>query len=210
MYYDNASDQLNIRQDIFSKLISPQDVAAAQMHEAIYKIFRERAGASDSKLVRRLVGCLFSESETCLRAGTEVPRDRVSFECSNSRFTAVIYPEEKIHDPRNLAFGTHVMHLALKRAPGMNLNYLPEIQIGLSVEGETCLEPISDANHPQGAFTLFGYNPIFRINPKITPVTGLIESASIPAFLAVNNPSIGWPSSIVTPSDGELKCKRLN
>lgn len=68
MIYNGESEQLDIRPDIFGKLLSPTHTAAAWMHEALYKVKRETEGryVENSRILRRLTACLFSSDERCL------------------------------------------------------------------------------------------------------------------------------------------------
>jgi hypothetical protein len=68
MLYRGDKDMLDIRPDIFAALATNTDIAAAWMHEALYKVLRTGAPIPNSKKVRRLNACLFSTDENCLRA----------------------------------------------------------------------------------------------------------------------------------------------
>lgn len=61
MYYDVELKKIRYDKEIFSKLSSNTQVAAAYLHEAIYKILRQQPnGNTDSVGTRNIVGNLFS------------------------------------------------------------------------------------------------------------------------------------------------------
>lgn len=104
MYYDDDTELLNVRSDIFEAMDkeSQTDKAAAYMHEALYKVLRDQAGHEDSRRARRLVGCLFS-SEDCLPVQSfNAPSDRIAVLCYNDRFSLLAYPDQPVTDPAQL------------------------------------------------------------------------------------------------------------
>lgn len=67
LYFDDQFNKLFISNPIFEKLESQTEVAAAWIHEAIYKILRSKLAQTTSMSTRVLVGCLFSTSSSCLK-----------------------------------------------------------------------------------------------------------------------------------------------
>jgi hypothetical protein len=94
MYYDGDYEKLMINEKTFSALATNTDVAAAKIHEAVYYVIRERRDTelSSSGPVRKLVACIFSESDCFgLRQQLELEAvfelsDRV-YLCENSRIS---------------------------------------------------------------------------------------------------------------------------
>jgi hypothetical protein len=66
MYFDGTINSLLVDRNIFSMLETQTDIAAAWMHEAIYKVARDYFNHDDSIGSRRLVGCLFSTANNCI------------------------------------------------------------------------------------------------------------------------------------------------
>jgi hypothetical protein len=98
MFFSGEDQKLYVKEEIFSKLKSQTDIAAAYMHEAIYKALREWEIPKtyghrpfephvSSRLARKLNACLFSK-ENCLnfRAENEgrVVKQKLKFVCENS------------------------------------------------------------------------------------------------------------------------------
>lgn len=68
MYYNGTVQKLNIDKLIFDKLQTKTDVAAAYLHEAIYKLFRNIPDYHTNSIgTRILIGCLFSTSNQCFK-----------------------------------------------------------------------------------------------------------------------------------------------
>lgn len=105
MLVNPDTGNIDVREDLFSVLETQTDVAAAWMHEAIYKVLRERGDVKTSRTTRRLVGCLFAEGKdrACLATNTyPVPQAALTYECTvdQQRFTLV--PSYKAdHKPGN-------------------------------------------------------------------------------------------------------------
>ncbi|MCM2279473.1 MAG: hypothetical protein NDJ89_15465 [Oligoflexia bacterium] len=79
MLYQDESEAVFVDRELFSRLGSNTDIAAALVHEAIYKVLRETqmTPETDSRRTRRIVGCLFAE-RGCLEEETVnslLPRD---------------------------------------------------------------------------------------------------------------------------------------
>ena len=70
MYYDGERQRLFVDEPVFDALISNTDKAAGMLHEAWYYLARNSPEAAlsveNSIKTRRMVGCLFSESTSCL------------------------------------------------------------------------------------------------------------------------------------------------
>jgi hypothetical protein len=89
-----TSGWLDINMDIFDHLASPLHVAAAWMHEALYKTMRESTFAhANSIMSRHLNACLFSADADCLAAKRiELPKDRWVFQCHTDTSDFWVYP----------------------------------------------------------------------------------------------------------------------
>lgn len=74
MFFDRLKQKLVIDDKHFNKLKSNTDIAAGMMHEAWYLLVRKNqtanAKVTDSVNSRKLVGCLFSDSTSCLQGET--------------------------------------------------------------------------------------------------------------------------------------------
>lgn len=94
MYYDGPSQTLVVDRQIFDILATKTDVAAAYLHEAIYKLFREgRPRVTESTLIRRLVACSFSDDCMSIALYSR-PTDRNIFSCTSGSLNALIYSVE--------------------------------------------------------------------------------------------------------------------
>jgi len=93
MLYNGESGLLDIKNDIFQELVTNTDIAAAWMHEALYKVKREtelrgdaKSYVENSKKLRRLVACIFSTDPLCLAprvASFEGDSDFFKFSCDS-------------------------------------------------------------------------------------------------------------------------------
>lgn len=64
MYYNGDTKRLDLKPEIFAALSTQTDIAAAWMHESIYKVMRDAnpfAYSKDSKPARLFTGCIFSD-----------------------------------------------------------------------------------------------------------------------------------------------------
>jgi hypothetical protein len=88
---------LDVMGNVFSKLSTYTDTAAAYLHEALYKIFRDTHQVTTSIEVRRLVACLFSDP--CVdQMMVSIPTDRPVFKCHNDEdsIDGYVYPTQPI------------------------------------------------------------------------------------------------------------------
>ncbi len=87
MFFDRLKQKLVIDEKHFSKLKSNTDIAASMMHEAWYLLVRKNASqlgpVTDSVNSRKLVGCLFSDSASCLQSAT-VKTGRTFYSCKST------------------------------------------------------------------------------------------------------------------------------
>ena len=109
MYFDGETDppSLSIKAEIFSKLLNRTNIAAAWMHEALYKSLRAMSGgtAIDSRGAQRLNACLFSTS-TCVQP-TKIAESDKSYLCSTNATKFILYREKNVTiDARNNQFLT--------------------------------------------------------------------------------------------------------
>jgi hypothetical protein len=186
MFYNAESEQLDIREDIFATLKTQTDVAAAWAHEAIYKVFRDTTGNgfhSDSKLVRRLVGCIFSEEPECLGKRKEIPNDgRAVFECKGKNYQFLIYPTELFSEPRewlkeynNPARSMSLsFRLAGEKIGNLRLRYSPLWSFGVSSVGDTW------SGYGESPFNLYERSPTLDFRaPKMNKENGYFESLEV-------------------------------
>jgi hypothetical protein len=95
MLYDDHAETLAIDASLFSKLATPTDVAAAYLHEAVYKVARNIPfySAKNSALVRRMVSCLFSSE--CTNGGKlTLPKNKPTFRCQGTEFDGFLFPNK--------------------------------------------------------------------------------------------------------------------
>jgi hypothetical protein len=97
MRFNGLTGLLDVNDEIFAHLISPQHVAGAWLHEALYKTLRESAYMHrDSIAVRHLNACLLSTEESCLpRKPAMLPKDRWVYECRGEVADYWVYPLSK-------------------------------------------------------------------------------------------------------------------
>lgn len=92
-YFAGDSDKLVVDKEIFKALRTKTDIAAAWAHEAIYKVFRDRKGQRDSKLTRRLVGCLFSDGKDCLQPQKKnLLHGQLGYHCKDDQVDVTLVP----------------------------------------------------------------------------------------------------------------------
>jgi hypothetical protein len=95
MRFHGYTQEMKIDGKMFRSLASPTDVAASYIHEAIYKIYRgereENLFPLQSRLVRRLVACIFSKE--CISAAEfRAPNNFVElFSCKGKNFEGRLY-----------------------------------------------------------------------------------------------------------------------
>lgn len=114
LLYHDFNDYLSRDSQIFDKLETKTDVAAAWMHEALYKIAR-RAGMKSSRNVRRIVGCLFAErTDVCwpreqpLPANDPMSKPKLAFHCLGDGVDLLVHPYTDIKSPRDIKNGMRV------------------------------------------------------------------------------------------------------
>lgn len=103
MFYDDADGALNVKQEVFDKLLNNTNIAAAITHEALYKAFRDMRARNelsspltDSTPVRRINACLYA-TDDCLGvagAASQVARDG-SVKCVSRDYTVYAKREGK-------------------------------------------------------------------------------------------------------------------
>lgn len=123
MYVNPDTGMLDVREELFSILETQTDIAAAWLHEAIYKVLRGTTGTLTSKTTRRLVGCLFADGQdrACLATNTyPIRKSALSYECNidHQRFTLVpsnASPAKAENNYfRNLTDVPYASHMAVK------------------------------------------------------------------------------------------------
>ena len=176
MLYNGDSNQLDMKEEIFSKLKTKTDIAATWAHEAIYKILREKNAHTSSKLTRRLVGCLFSDDNDCLRAvKASIPTDTFVYQCTGSVDLTII-PDIKFPNPdalwdwlekapfeRKISF-----HSVVTKMNGIETNYPMEVKNKTLENAET---PV--IRKLKGTLSSYGYE--YYINYSARTV-GLFEN----------------------------------
>lgn len=87
MYYDGNFDRLGVNKTIFDHLLNNTNVAAAWVHETIYKIWREEEAQSDSRQARRLTACLFATDDCMgLKSASTLPAQKTRYFCQSKDF----------------------------------------------------------------------------------------------------------------------------
>jgi hypothetical protein len=218
MYYNNDTGRLDVRDDLYQKLASAQDVAAAEMHEAVYKIFRDDAGHADSKFARRLVACLFSSDASCLAPAARIPSDRFVFDCKNERHEIFAFPDAELADPRELLSGKHELHLAAAKLENQLLPYLAEYSVGLERTNGQCPEDgvcwgpwIGQPGNEylaKSPLSSFHYGPAFTVSPKLNLTTGAIERMTLDGYMTQIREPFNY-QNWDRPTDSNLKCTRI-
>jgi len=94
MYYDGNFDRLQIDKSVFSHLLDNTNVAAAWVHETIYKILRDVSGQTDSTKARLLTACLFS-TDDCLGSATWPKPVAGSYKCNSADVEFYYNPDTK-------------------------------------------------------------------------------------------------------------------
>ncbi len=132
MFFDNAIYKLSIKNEIYSKLINNTNVAAARVHEAIYKTFRESLDHKDSRKTRLLTACLFS-NDNCLGLDDErwqPPKNQKVMLCQSPSMDVYIYKEfvtMDINSPNQYGgtMGAHIKWAARVTRVGTNTFQIP-------------------------------------------------------------------------------------
>ncbi|MBL7670234.1 MAG: hypothetical protein JNM39_07085 [Bdellovibrionaceae bacterium] len=84
MLFDGETEHLSVKPEIFEKLLNNTNVAAAWVHEAIYKSLRDNDRHENSIKARNLTSCLFA-IDNCLKVQTleeVLPIDRKVYSCT--------------------------------------------------------------------------------------------------------------------------------
>ena len=186
MFFNGDSNQLDIKDEIFDKLKTKTDIAAAWAHEAIYKIFREKANHTTSRLTRRLVACLFSDDLECVKknAIVQIPSDRFNINCHvGANIVATIFPVDPIKQfdltarqiPMRAVFSSPIFQKD-GIAPQVNFNlknfdtgYMGVENVDLKQTGPLAIYgylPITNFNMLYGGYPI-GSNPNGRIDITI-------------------------------------------
>jgi hypothetical protein len=206
MYYDADTENLNIREDIYSKMESNTEFGAALMHEAIYKVMRDDQRHTSSKASRRLVACLFSDEVGCLsnpyEKEAEIPVDgRFVFRCAGGKFADVLlYPKDKLFDPGELN-RPHDYHLVIKKMDGMELGYAPGFIASISSKSKGTSIPLRKGiPYVRGPLGSFDVLPValqkFSINLDF--ITYMYDHFTLSVFSDGN-----------IDNKQELKCKQI-
>jgi hypothetical protein len=210
--YNGYSKKLDVKTDIFEKLESNTDVAAAYIHEAIYKVFRDGFDeAQNSIMARRLVACLFSEE--CVQGSLKTdeqlfPADVKVYECQSEDADYQIYQTPptstgnfgddswnyKIRRIKDLTFGVPVNGVA-------NFNYC--IGNKCVADKNNTLDPLKN---PGGWFETFGFHPLQTAQFEITH-DAKFDIATFAAKQVYSSSSERAPKLIA--ESASAKCKRI-
>ncbi len=100
MLYDGDYDRLMINSQVFSHLLNNTNIAAAWVHESIYKVFRDAMGHADSRNARKLTACLFA-TDDChgLAVSQKVSPGFIKCSSSNNEF---YFDPKQVGDQRYL------------------------------------------------------------------------------------------------------------
>lgn len=116
MFYDSFKEAVMYEESSIQKLQSKTDEAALWVHEAIYKVLRDKFKEANSRATRRLVGCLFSDNcgEKLKTTEQIISGKKQVYQCTNATI-----------DSEYLYFrsSSGKVGLVLTRHKGVNLKY---------------------------------------------------------------------------------------
>lgn len=182
MYYDGESKNLNIREDIFKAMKTNTEIAAARAHEAIYKVLREKFKQSTSKNTRRLVACLFSEEEGCLKpAFTAAPMGQRAYTCSNEEMEVDIIANSTISSEKELFKYGSLFHIRVSKMKDNVLGYNPFFTVesgGLFMQEHKPTRPIYSMGienlNTKNPLAIFGVSSV-KIEEKAHYIVGNLQ-----------------------------------
>lgn len=99
MLFDGETRKLSVKPEIFSKLMNKTNVAAAWMHEAVYKTLRRVPGHSDSRNARKLTSCLFARNDCFNLKNLELPKDKKVYRCLTANRDISVYFDRVVREP---------------------------------------------------------------------------------------------------------------
>jgi len=106
MLYDGDYNRLSVASETFSHLVSNTNIAAAWVHESIYKVLRDVMKQQDSVNSRKLTACLFSTDDCLGSSGFAVPNTAQTYECKSANQDFFIYPSNNAWTIRYLRIGS--------------------------------------------------------------------------------------------------------
>ncbi len=123
MFFDGDQDIVLYDPILKSKLVSKTDEAALWMHEALYKVLRDKFGEVTSVATRKAVACVFS-SKGCIDKLVTLeqllPKNQKVYKCSNQDVTYFFFQSKRDQSKMSLIL-TRFMGKELKY-PAYNLN----------------------------------------------------------------------------------------
>jgi hypothetical protein len=199
--YNGVTSALEMRTDIFEKLETKTDTAAAYLHEAIYKAFRDGFDrAHDSTLARRLVACLFSKN-CMVPSNFALPTKIIAaYSCSSganlsetrkSNVNALLYLTDE--QPASRSWRVVITKIGtIGFASGAYLDFSVD-RLGTCATADGRSTDENTHHVPTGWLERFGYHP-FAAEMLVTylgtgcPVTTQIELSNLTANLLLPKP----------------------
>lgn len=123
MFFDGDQDIVLYDPILKSKLVSKTDEAALWMHEALYKVLRDKFGEATSVATRKAVACVFS-SQGCIdklmTLEQHLPKNQKVYKCNNRDVTYFFFQSRRDQSKMSLIL-TRFLGKELKY-PAYNLN----------------------------------------------------------------------------------------
>ena len=201
MYYDGARQKLVIKENIFNAQKTKTDKAAAYVHEAIYKVLREKYDQKDSVTARLLTGCLFSENIK---------------KCLNLKTPSIVTPESRVWQCKDDEFKLNMIYKF------KNSNWWPESAVYLKIDGHTLEVPATsiisrDTFQKYDRDTGEYYQYFTEISQKSLFVPGL-EFLANPSFFALefypeysrSSEPVNGVSLLLAREERESKIRKLS
>ncbi len=102
MYFDGETEKLSIKREIFDKLINNTHIAAAWMHEAVYKSLRDmdaiaQRDSRDSTVARKINACMFAVDDCFgianghLTVLSALEKSQESYQCESKDMSAKLF-----------------------------------------------------------------------------------------------------------------------
>jgi hypothetical protein len=123
MFFDGDQDIVLYDPLLKSKLVSKTDEAALWMHEALYKVLRDKFGEATSVATRKAVACAFSSKgciDKLMTLEQLLPKNQKVYKCSNKDVTYFFFQSKRDQSKISLLL-SRFMGKELKY-PAYNLN----------------------------------------------------------------------------------------
>ena len=179
MFFDRLKQKLVIDDKHFNKLKSNTDIAAGMMHEAWYFLVRKNQSANakitDSVNSRKLVGCLFSDSTSCLQTETAKPA-RIFYSCQSATSEIEIAGHNGIYYFNILKIGGRTLKnvmaqglprgrtLDIKLADAMSFEQLPLVQFDLKTHTKM---PQIQFDSSLATINIYNVDNVFQVDDEL-------------------------------------------